>query len=157
MTLLTLKFKRVHNSLSFWQSWAFKKHIVKRKRKFCNQNFSSLKRKRTLRNQNILSLKRKRKFRNQNFFSLKRKCEFCNQKFLRLKRKREFRNQNLKNLKRNYKFRNQNSKRFEVQTQILQPKIENSSAQLQIDCLRSAHKFRYLKKFLWTNFCIIEV
>ena len=83
------------------QGWAFKKHIVKRKRKF----------------------------RNQNFLSLKRKCEF----------------------------RNANSKRFAAQTQIPQPQIENSTAQLQIDCLRSAHKFRYLKKFLSSNFYIIEV
>ena len=33
----------------------------------------------------------------------------------------------------------------------------DSTAQLRINCLRSAHKFRYLKKFLSTNFCIIEV
>ena len=78
-------------------------------------------------------------------------------KFLSFKRKCEFRNQNLKNLKRNCKFRNENSKRFKAQTQIPQPKIENSTAQLRFDCLRSAHKFRYLKKFLSTNFCIIEV
>ena len=63
----------------------------------------------------------------------------------------------LKALKRNCKFRNENSERFKAQTQILQPKIENSAAQLRIDCLSSAHKFRYLKKFLSTNFCIIEV
>ena len=111
------------------QSWAFKKHIVKRERKFGNQNFSSL--------------KRKRKFRDQNFLSSKRK--------------RKFRNQNLKSLKRNCKFRNENSKRFKAQTQIPQSKIENSTVQLQIDCLRSALEFRYLKKFLSTNFCIIEV
>ena len=78
-------------------------------------------------------------------------------KILSLKRKCEFRYQNLKSLKRNCKFRNKNSKRFKAQTQILQPKIENSTAQLRIDCLRSAHKFRFLKKFLNTNFCIIEV
>ena len=30
------------------------------------------------------------------------------------------------------------------QAQIRQPNIENSTAQLQIDCLRSAHKFCYL-------------
>ena len=63
------------------QSWAFKKNIVKRKRKFRNQKFLSSKRKRKFRNQNFLRLKRKRKFRNQNFFSLKRKRKFCNQKF----------------------------------------------------------------------------
>ena len=108
-----------------YQSWAFKKHTVKRKRKFCNQNFSSVKRKRKFRNQKFLSSKRKRKFRNQNFFSLKRKCEF--------------RNQNLKSLKRNCKFRNENSKRFKAKTQISQPKIENSTVQLRFDCLRSAH------------------
>ena len=51
------------------------------------------------------------------------------------------RNQNLKSLKRNCKFRNKNSKRIKAQTQILQPKIENSTVQLQIDCLRSAHKW----------------
>ena len=62
-------------------------------------------------------------------------------------RKCEFRNQNLKSLKRNYKTRNENFKRFKTQTQIPQPKIENSAAQLRIDCLRSVHKFRYLKKF----------
>ena len=54
-------------NLFFSQSWAFKKYIVKRKRKFRNQNFFSLKRKRKFRNQNFFSLKRKRKFRNQNF------------------------------------------------------------------------------------------
>ena len=47
-------------------------------------------------------------------------------------------------LKRNCKFRNKNSKPFKAQTQITQPKVENSTAQLQIDCLRSAHKFCYL-------------
>ena len=52
------------------QSWAFKKHIVKRKRKFCNQNFLTLKRKRKFCNQNFLTLKRKCKFRNQNFLTL---------------------------------------------------------------------------------------
>ena len=133
----------VRPTVSILQSWAFKKHIVKCKRKFRNQNFSSLKRKRKFRNQKFLSSKRKRKFRNQNF--------------LGLKRKRKFRNQNLKSLKRNCKFRNEKSKRFKAQTQILQPKIENSTAQLRFDCLRSAQKFRYLKKFLSTNFCIIEV
>ena len=78
-------------------------------------------------------------------------------KFFSLKRKREIRNQNLKSLKRNCKFRNENSKRFKAQTQILQSKIKNSTAQLQIDCWRRPHKFSYLKKFLSTNFCIIEV
>ena len=86
------------------QSWAFKKHIEKRK---C-------------------------KFRNQIFFSLKRKLKFHNQKFLSLKRKCEFRNPNLKSLKRNCKFCNQNLKRFKMLTQIPQPKIENSTAQLQL-------------------------
>ena len=98
-------------------SRAFKKHIVKCKRKFRNQNFSGL--------------KRKRKFRDQNFLSLKRKRKLCNQNFLSLKRK----------------FRNQNSECFKAQTQIQQPKIESSTAQLQIDCLRSAHKFCYSKSF----------
>ena len=50
------------------QSWAFKIHIVKRKRKFRNQIF--------------FSLKHKRKFRNQNFLRLKRKPKFLNLKFL---------------------------------------------------------------------------
>ena len=63
------------------QSWAYKKHIVKRKRKLRNQNFSSVKRKRKFRNQKFLRLKLKRKFRNQIFFSLKRKRKFCNQNF----------------------------------------------------------------------------
>ena len=78
-------------------------------------------------------------------------------KFLSLKCKREFCNQNHLNLKLNCKFRNENSICFKVQTQILQPQIENRTAQLQTDCLRRAHKFLYLKKFLSTNFCIIEV
>ena len=78
-------------------------------------------------------------------------------KFLSLKRKCEFRNQNPKSLKRNYKFRYDNSKRFKTQTQIPQPKIEHSTVQLRINCLRSAHKFRHLKEFLSTNFCIIKV
>ena len=51
-------------SIGYVQSWAFKKLIVKRMRKFRNQNLSSLKRKRKLRNQNFIRLKRKRKFRN---------------------------------------------------------------------------------------------
>ena len=72
-----LDFKQMNNG----QSWAFKKHIVKRERKFRNQSFSSLKRKRKFRNQNFLGLKRKCKFRNQNFFSLKRKLKFCDQNF----------------------------------------------------------------------------
>ena len=91
------------------------------------------------------------------FFRVKAQAQNTQPKFLSLKRKCKFRNQNLKSLKRNCKFRNKISKRFKAQTQILQPKIENSTAQLRIDCLRSAHKFRYLKKFLSTNFCIIEV
>ena len=62
-------------------------------------------------------------------------------KVLSLKRKYEFRNQNLKSLKRNCKFRNENSKRFKAQTQIPQPKIENSTAQLRIDCLRTHTNF----------------
>ena len=70
------------------QSWAFKKHIVKRKRKFRNQNLSSL----------------KRKFRNQNYLRSKRKRKFCNQNFLRLKRRRKVRNQNFFSLKRKRKF-----------------------------------------------------
>ena len=124
------------------QSWAVKKRIVKCKHEFLNQKF--------------LSSKRKHKFRNQNFLSLKRKCKFRNQNFLSLKRKREFRNRNLKSLKRYCKFRNENFKRLKTQPHISQQKIENSTAQLQIDCLRSAQKFRYLKKFLSTNFCTIE-
>ena len=63
------------------QSWAFEKQIIKRKRKFCNQNFSSLKRKRKFRNQKFLSSKRKRKFRYQHFLRLKRKRKFRNQNF----------------------------------------------------------------------------
>ena len=125
------------------QSWAFKKHTVKRKRKFGSQNY--------------LRSKRKRKFRNKNFLRLKRKGKFRNQNFSSLKRKRKLRNQNFFSLKRKRKFHNQNSKRFKAHTQIPQPKIENSTAQLQIDCLRSTHKLCYLKKFLSTNFCIIEV
>ena len=80
--------------LGNYQSWAFEKHTVKRKRKFGNQNFSSVKRKRKFRNQKFLSSKRKRKFRNQNFLRLKRKRKFHNQNFFSLKRKRKFRNQN---------------------------------------------------------------
>ena len=76
-SLFRLKFLQV----TFGQSWAFKKHIVKRKRKFRNQNFSSLKRKRKFRNQKFLSSKRKRKFRNQTFVGLKRKRKFRNQNF----------------------------------------------------------------------------
>ena len=49
------------------QSWAFKKNILKRKRKFRNQKSLSSKRKRKFRNQNFLGLKRKHKFRNQKF------------------------------------------------------------------------------------------
>ena len=41
-------------STSITQSWAFKKHFVKRKRKFCNQNYLRSKRKRKIRNQNFL-------------------------------------------------------------------------------------------------------
>ena len=88
------------------------------------------------------TVERKHKFPNQNFLRLKRKRKFRNQNFFSLKRKREFRNQILKSLKCNCKFRNKNSVRFKAQTQ-----IKNSTALLQIDCWRSAHKFRYLKKF----------
>ena len=63
------------------QSWAFKKHTAKRKRKFRNQDFSSVKRKRKFRYQKFLSSKRKRKLRNQNFLRLKRKRKFRNQNF----------------------------------------------------------------------------
>ena len=76
-------------TVDFIQSWAFKKLIVKRKRKFRNENFLTLKRKRKFRNQNFLRLNRKRKFRNQFFFSLKRK--------------HKFRYQKLKIVQRNYK------------------------------------------------------
>ena len=99
------------------QSWAIKKNIVKRKHKFCNQNFSSLKRKRKFRNQKFLSSKRKRKFRNQNFLELKRKRKFHNQNFFRLKRKRKFRNQ---------KFL------LKAQMRISQPKSSKLKSQLQI-------------------------
>ena len=58
---------RSQTDYTYFQSWAFKKHTVKSKRKFRNQNFSSVKRKRKFRNQKFLSSKRKRKFRNQNF------------------------------------------------------------------------------------------
>ena len=59
--------------------WAFKKHILKRKRQFCNQNLSTIKRK--FRNQNYLRSRRKRKFRNQIFYSLKRQRKFRNLSF----------------------------------------------------------------------------
>ena len=72
-------------------------------------------------------------------------------------RKLEFHNENLKSLKHNCKFRNQNSEHFKAQTPILQPITENNTALLEIECLRSAHKIRYLKKFWSINFCIIKV
>ena len=90
-------------------------------------------------------------------FKVKAQAQIPQPKFLSLKRKCKFRNQNLTSLKCNCKFRNENSKCFKAQTQIPQPKIENSTTQLRFDCLRSAHEFRYLKKFLSANFCIIEV
>ena len=73
-------FKRINKKYLISRAGRLKKHTVKRKRKFRNQNFSTV--------------KRKRKFRNQKFLRSKRKRKFRNQIFLRVKRKRKFRNQN---------------------------------------------------------------
>ena len=65
--ILTFNLQTTVRFITYFQSWAFKKHIVKRKREFRNQNFSRLKRKRKFRNQNFLSLKASANSATKNF------------------------------------------------------------------------------------------
>ena len=103
----------------------------------------------------ILKLEAQAQILQPKFFRVKTQAQIPQPKFFELKAQKQIPQPQILCLKRDCKFCNKNSKRYKAQTQILQPKIGNSTAQLRIDCLRSAHKFRYSKKFLNTNFCII--